>query len=450
MRSEDVVKRDAGANGRCAVTASSTKPAILDAQPRDRDQLLEHYFWVRGETERLAAPLSAEDQVVQSMPDASPTKWHRAHMTWFFETMILTPFLPDYEPLDPHYTFLFNSYYDTVGARHPRPDRGLLTRPSAAEVSDYRAHVDAGMQRLMTTAGADVWTEAAPLIVLGLHHEQQHQELILMDILHAFSRNSVAPAYQSFRAAPARKAPELRWCDHDGGMVEIGHDGRNFAFDNEGPRHKVHLEPFSLASRLVTNAEWKAFLADDGYRRPELWLSDGWATVGAENWEAPLYWQKVDDDWMSMSLSGLQRLNDQAPVCHVSLYEADAYARWAGKRLPREAEWEVFAAQQPVLGNLLGSGLMRTAPASGDAPDMPEQMFGDVWEWTQSPYVPYPGFKPVTGTVGEYNGKFMANQFVLRGGACVTPEGHTRATYRNFFYPPMRWMFSGVRLADDR
>jgi ergothioneine biosynthesis protein EgtB len=260
----------------------------------------------------------------------------------------------------------------------------------------------------------------------------------------------LAPAYQSFRAAPARKAPELRWCDHDGGMVEIGHDGRNFAFDNEGPRHKVHLEPFSLASRLVTNAEWKAFLADDGYRRPELWLSDGWATVGAENWEAPLYWQKVDDDWMSMSLSGLQRLNDQAPVCHVSLYEADAYARWAEKRLPREVEWEVFAAQQPVSGNLLGSGLMRTAPASGDAPDMPEQMFGDVWEWTQSPYVPYPGFKPVTGAVGEYNGKFMANQFVLRGGACVTPEGHTRATYRNFFYPPVRWMFSGVRLADDR
>lgn len=430
--------------------ASGSKPALLDAHPRDRDQLLEHYNWVRGETERLAGPLSPEDQVVQSMPDASPTKWHRAHMTWFFETMILTPFLSGYEPLDPHYTFLFNSYYDTVGARHPRPDRGLLTRPNAEEVTEYRAHVDAGMRRLIADATDDVWAEAAPLIVLGLHHEQQHQELILMDILHAFSKNSTAPAYQTYRAAPARKAPVLRWHDHDGGLVEVGHDRTHFAFDNEGPRHKVHLEPFSLASRLVTNAEWKEFMADSGYQRPELWLSDGWTTVGAEGWDAPLYWQQVDGEWLSMSLSGLQQLNDQAPVCHVSLYEADAYARWAGKRLPREAEWEAFAAAQSVSGNLLGSGLLRTAPASGDTPDVPEQMFGDVWEWTQSPYVPYPGFKPVTGAVGEYNGKFMANQFVLRGGACVTPEGHTRATYRNFFYPPMRWMFAGVRLADDR
>ncbi|MBO6783191.1 MAG: ergothioneine biosynthesis protein EgtB, partial [Alphaproteobacteria bacterium] len=271
-----------------------------------------------------------------------------------------------------------------------------------------------------------------------------------MDILHAFSMNSVAPAYQAYRAAPARKAPELRWFDHDGGLAEIGHDGPAFAFDNEGPRHTVHLEPFRLASRLVTNAEWKDFMADGGYERPELWLSDGWATVGEAGWTAPLYWQEVDGVWMDMSLSGLQQVNDQAPVCHVSLYEADAYARWAGKRLPREEEWEVFAAGEPVEGNFLGSGLLRTAPATGEADDRPEQMFGDVWEWTQSAYSPYPGFRPVTGAVGEYNGKFMANQFVLRGGACVTPEGHTRATYRNFFYPAMRWMFSGVRLADDR
>jgi ergothioneine biosynthesis protein EgtB len=432
------------------VTAFSTEPVILDAHPRDRDQLLDHFNWVRGETERLAAPLSAEDQVVQSMPDASPTKWHRAHMTWFFETMILTPYLSNYELLDPHYTFLFNSYYDTVGARHPRPDRGLLTRPTNDQVTAYRVHVDAAMCRLISDAAEDVWAEAAPLVALGLHHEQQHQELILMDILHAFSRNSVAPAYQSYRAAPARKTPELVWHDHDGGLVEIGHTGAAFAFDNERPRHKVHLEPFRLASRLVTNGEWKDFIADGGYQRPELWLSDGWASVGAEGWEAPLYWQQDDDEWQSMSLSGLQQLNDQAPVCHVSLYEADAFARWCGKRLPREAEWEAFAATLPVGGNFLGSGVLRTTPATGEADGLPEQMFGDVWEWTQSPYVPYPRFKPVTGAAGEYNGKFMANQFVLRGGACVTPEGHTRPTYRNFFYPPMRWMFSGVRLADDR
>lgn len=441
--------RDAGANRRSAVTSSGSEPVILDAHPRDRDQVLDHFNWVRGETERLAAPLSAEDQVVQSMPDASPTKWHRAHVTWFFETMILRNFTPDYTPLDAHYLFLFNSYYDAVGARHPRPERGLLTRPTAEQVTAYRAHVDEAMRALITDADDATWERVAPLIALGLHHEQQHQELILMDILHAFSFNSVAPAYQTYRAAPARKTPELRWFEHDGGLVEIGHDGAEFAFDNEGPRHSVHLAPFRLASRLVTNGEWKAFMADNGYGRPELWLSDGWAAVGENGWNAPLYWQMVDDEWCAMSLSGLQQVNDQAPVCHVSLYEADAYARWAGKRLPREGEWEVFAREQPVTGNFVGSGLLRTAPATGETPDRPEQMFGDVWEWTQSPYVPYPGFRPVSGAVGEYNGKFMANQFVLRGGACVTPEGHTRATYRNFFYPAMRWVFAGVRLADD-
>jgi ergothioneine biosynthesis protein EgtB len=441
--------RDAGANRRSAVTSLGSEPVILDAHPRDRDQVLDHFNWVRGETERLAAPLSAEDQVVQSMPDASPTKWHRAHITWFFETMILRAFVADYVPLDPHYLFLFNSYYDTVGARHPRPARGLLTRPTADQVKAYRGHVDDAMRSVITDADDATWDKVAPLIALGLYHEQQHQELILMDILHAFSFNSVAPAYQTYRAAPARKTPELRWFDHDGGLVEIGHDGAEFAFDNEGPRHSVHLEPFCLASRLVTNGEWKEFMADNGYGRPELWLSDGRAAVSENSWQAPLYWQTVDDEWCAMSLSGLQQVNDQAPVCHVSLYEADAYARWVGKRLPREGEWEVFARDQPVTGNFVGSKLLRTAPATDDAPDRPEQMFGDVWEWTQSPYVPYPGFKPVTGAVGEYNGKFMANQFVLRGGACVTPEGHTRATYRNFFYPAMRWVFAGVRLADD-
>ncbi len=383
------------------------------------------------------------------MTDASPTKWHRAHVTWFFETLILIPYAAGYQPFDEQFVYLFNSYYDSVGDRHPRPERGLLTRPPAAEIADYRRHVDDAMATFIAAADGKTWEIAGPLVVLGLHHEQQHQELLLMDILHAFSRNAVNPAYQAYRASPARKAPPLDWIDYAGGVAEIGHAGPEFAFDNEGPRHKVFTAPFRLASRLVTNAEWKAFMADGGYRRPELWLSDGWATVQQEGWDAPLYWQQVDGTWCAMSLSGLQQLNDQAPVCHVSLYEADAYARWAGKRLPTEAEWEIAAQPMPVEGNFVNSGLLRPAPAPGGVKDSPSQMFGDVWEWTQSAYGPYPGFKPVAGAVGEYNGKFMSNQMVLRGGACVTPEGHIRATYRNFFYPHMRWQFAGVRLADD-
>ncbi len=424
-------------------------PSVLAAQPQDRDLLLSHFRWVRSETERLAAPLSEEDQVVQSMTDASPTKWHRAHVTWFFETLVLVPYAAGYQPFHEQFIYLFNSYYEAVGERHPRPERGLLTRPPAAEIAAYRRHVDDAMAAFIAEADDKTWAAAGPLVVLGLNHEQQHQELILMDILHAFSRNVINPAYQAYRASPARKAPALSWYDYDGGVGEIGHAGPNFAFDNEGPRHKVYNAPFRLASRLVTNAEWKAFMADDGYRRPELWLSDGWATVQQEGWQAPLYWQLVDDTWMAMSLSGLQQLNDQAPVCHVSLYEADAYARWAGKRLPTEAEWEVVAQALPIEGNFLGYGLLRPAPAPGTDDAAPEQMFGDVWEWTQSAYGPYPGFTPVAGAVGEYNGKFMSSQMVLRGGACITPQGHTRATYRNFFYPHMRWQFAGVRLADD-
>ncbi len=414
--------------------------------------MLAHYLWVRSETERLAAPLSEEDQVVQSMTDASPAKWHRAHVTWFFETLILIPLARGYEPFDEQFVYLFNSYYDSVGDRHPRPERGMLTRPAAAEIADYRRHVDDAMAAFIAAADSGTWDVAGPLAVLGLNHEQQHQELLLMDILHAFSRNPVNPAYQAYRASPARKAPALSWFEYAGGVVEIGHAGAGFAFDNEGPRHKVFAAPFRLASRLVTNAEWKAFMADGGYGRPELWLSDGWAAVQQEGWSAPLYWRQTgdrDDSWMAMSLSGLQQINDQASVCHVSLYEADAYARWADKRLPTEAEWEIAAQPLPVEGNYQGNGLLRSAPAPGAGGDTPEQMFGDVWEWTQSPYGPYPGFKPVAGAVGEYNGKFMSNQMVLRGGACITPDGHTRPTYRNFFYPHMRWLFSGVRLADD-
>ena len=424
-------------------------PSVLAAHPKDRGALLSHFQWVRSETERLAAPLSEEDQVVQSMADASPTKWHRAHITWFFETLVLIPHAAGYQPFHEQFVYLFNSYYEAVGERHPRPERGLLTRPPAAAIAAYRRYVDDAMAAFIAEADGETWADAGPLVVLGLNHEQQHQELILMDILHAFSRNVINPAYQAYRASPARKAPALSWFDYEGGVGEIGHAGSNFAFDNEGPRHKVFNAPFRLASRLVTNAEWKAFMADDGYRRPELWLSDGWATVQQEGWHAPLYWQQVDDTWMAMSLLGLQQLNDQAPVCHVSLYEADAYARWAGKRLPTEAEWEIAAQPLPVEGNFQGYGLLRPVPAPGAGGDAPEQLFGDVWEWTQSSYGPYPGFKPVAGAVGEYNGKFMSSQMVLRGGACITPEGHTRATYRNFFYPHMRWQFAGVRLADD-
>jgi ergothioneine biosynthesis protein EgtB len=432
------------------VTATVPASNALAACPSDRNELLACYLGVRAETDRLTAPLSDEDQVVQSMPDASPAKWHRAHVTWFFETFVLGKFAAGYEAFDADYTYLFNSYYDAVGDRHPRPQRGMLTRPSGADVTAYRGFVDEAMQDFIVSAPSSAWRDVAPLIVLGLHHEQQHQELILMDILYLFAQNSIDPAYQTYRAAPARRAPPLAWIDHDGGVRAIGHADDTFAFDNEGPRHEVVLQPYRLSSRLVTNAEWLEFIADGGYRRPEFWLSDGWATVSGEDWQAPLYWQQRDGEWTAMSLSGRNEINRQAPVCHVSYYEADAYARWVGKRLPTEAEWECAAADLSVVGNFVGSGLLRTAPAEGRAGGAPEQMFGDVWEWTQSAYGAYPGFRAVKGAVGEYNGKFMSNQMVLRGGACVTPDGHVRATYRNFFYPHMRWLFGGVRLADDR
>ena len=424
------------------------EPVPLTVYAGDRDLLVAHYRAVRAETERLAAPLSAEDQVVQSMPDASPTKWHRAHVTWFFETFVLLGNLDGYAEFDPHFCYLFNSYYEAVGERQHRPERGLLTRPSSAQIAAYRQYVNDAIETLIERADAERWEALAGLIVLGLHHEQQHQELILMDILHAFSKNATAPAYQSYKAAPALQAPALAWFDYPGGITEIGHHGDGFAYDNEGPRHDVLLQPFRLASRPVTNAEWKAFIADDGYRRPEFWLMDGWAHVQAEGWSAPLYWEHSDDAWCAMTLSGRQELNDQAPVCHVSYFEADAYARWAGKRLPDEAEWECAAAAAPVAGNTLGSGLLHPRPAPDDA-NGPQQLFGDVWEHTRSAYSPYPGFAPGPGAVGEYNGKFMISQMVLRGGACVTPDGHIRPTYRNFFYPHMRWMFAGVRLACD-
>jgi ergothioneine biosynthesis protein EgtB len=412
----------------------------------DREDVLALYRSVRAQSEVLAVPLCAEDQTVQSMPEASPTKWHLAHTTWFFETMVLSAFGGDYVPFDPTYAHLFNSYYESLGARHPRGQRGLLTRPSCTEIGHYRAHVDRHIETFVAGVDDAAWERAAPLLTLGCHHEQQHQELILTDVLHAFSCNPLWPAYRPPIERASRSAPALEWIAFDGGDIEIGHSESGFAFDNECPVHAVKLAPYRLASRAITNAEWFAFMNDGGYRRPELWLSDGWATAQKENWSAPLYWTQLDDAWLRFTFGGLVATDASAPVCHISYYEADAYARWAGKRLPTEAEWEAAARTVPCTGNFLDDGDLEPAPAKKSGLD---QMFGDVWEWTASPYTAYPGFKPNPGAVGEYNGKFMINQMVLRGGSCVTPASHIRATYRNFFYPQARWQFAGLRLAED-
>jgi conserved hypothetical protein TIGR03440 len=420
-----------------------------------RMALYQDYLATRETTESLASPLAPEDQVVQAMPDASPTKWHLAHTTWFFETFLLQPFLPGYAVCNPAYGYLFNSYYEAVGERHPRAERGLLSRPTVAEVLYYRAEVDTAMGDLIAGAEADGNGPVSALVRLGIHHEQQHQELILTDILNLFARNPLRPTYRPHRASHITRPvapPPLTWVEFPGGVARIGHDGTGFAFDNESPRHEVLLRPFRLASRPVSNREWRAFIDDGGYRQPHLWLADGWATATNERWQAPLYWERSGDGrWRQMTLHGLQDLDDDAPVCHVSFYEADAYARWAGKRLPSEAEWEVAASTVAPVGNMLRTGALQPLPPHAPEPGASPlvQMFGDVWEWTGSPYSPYPGFRPASGAVGEYNGKFMCNQLVVRGGSCFTPDEHIRATYRNFFYPHQRWQMLGVRLAED-
>jgi len=398
--------------------------------PAQRDAWLERYHAVRQHSMHLASPLSAEDQCVQAMPDASPTKWHLAHTTWFFETVVLLVHASGYQALNPHYAKLFNSYYESLGPRHPRPMRGLLTRPSLDEVHNYRTAVDATMTAFINSATDAVWQNAAPLIELGLHHEQQHQELLLTDILYTLSLNPMQPAYSANAPSLAQQTAPAQWLQHAGGDIRIGHataDG--FAFDNETPAHTARVPAFAIASQLVSKRDYLAFIQDGGYRRPELWLSDGWAQVQAQGWQAPLYWSMAQaQPDTAFSLQGSQAWQPDQAVCHLSFYEAAAYAEWAGARLPTEFEWEAAAQEWASSGS---------------------DWFGQVWQWTRSSYDPYPRFKPLAGSVGEYNGKFMVGQIVLRGSSLATPPGHARISYRNFFPPATRWQFAGLRLAKD-
>ena len=403
-------------------------PAVAETEVAERHDEVRR-FWldafhaVRAETERRAEPLSPEDQVVQSMPDASPAKWHRAHVTWFFEQFLLRRFVSDYRAFDERFAFLFNSYYVAAGPRHARPQRGLITRPGVAETTAYRAHVDAAVATLIETT--DDVEAVVPILEIGLHHEQQHQELMLTDILHAFAQNATDPVYAADWQWPRSERSATAAATPIAGIHRIGYDGAGFCFDNERPAHQVLLQPVRLTRALVTNGEWLEFMAEGGYATPSLWLSDGWTTAQPQGWDAPGYWRKIDGAWFSMTLGGLRPVDPALPVCHVSYYEADAYARWAGKHLPSEEEWEAAAAADAL-----------------------EDAFGMVWQWTRSPYSPYPGYQAPPGAIGEYNGKFMVNQMVLRGSSLATPAGHTRKTYRNFFYPSARWQFSGFRLAE--
>jgi len=474
------------ASTRLPLSLTTQSPASVDRNPRaNADAFLrDRFIECRGTTAQLAEGLSDADATVQSMRDASPTKWHLAHTTWYFEAFVLSPHDADYRPFDPRFAYLFNSYYETLGQRHPRPQRGMLTRPDLDRVRCYRAHVEASVESLLARLRALPEEQAhtvRALVELGIQHEQQHQELLLTDLLHLFSLNPLAPVYREAPdiarnartgaddtpagpgATPAtatasqrtNEPQQARFIAFPGGRLRIGHEQDAFAYDCEGPAHDVWLQPFAIADRAVTNAEWLAFIDDGGYREPLLWLSDGWDRVREERWEAPLYWRRDAKRWKTMSLHGERALDPRAPVSHLSYFEADAYARWAGKRLPTEFEWEAAARavsreSSVTEGHFADDGYFLPMPAARNGAGDLQQLFGDVWEWTSSAFAPYPGFRPVPGAAGEYNGKFMCGQYVLRGGSCATPRGHVRATYRNFFPPPARWQFSGVRLAEDR
>ena len=429
-----------------ALVSATTSPAPSIEAPRT---WIERYRTVRQFTERLCEPLETEDYVIQSMTDVSPAKWHLAHVSWFFETFILKPHLPGYTPLNPQYAYLFNSYYVQAGARHCRAQRGYLSRPTVAEVYAYRAYVDEHMVTLLDTADGALMQTVTPLVEIGLHHEQQHQELLLTDLKHVFSVNPLRPVYRPVAPVARVSAVPLTWVGFDEGLHEIGHTGDGFFYDNEGPRHRSFVDAFHLANRLVTNAEYQAFMDDGGYERPELWLSMGWATREEHRWTAPFYWEQRDGVWQCFTLSGMRDVDPDEPVCHVSYFEADAYARWAGARLATEQEWEVAARTVPMQGNFVEGERYHpvAAEASAAGGSLLLQMYGDVWEWTRSQYSPYPGYEPLPGALGEYNGKFMCNQFVLRGGSCATSATHIRPTYRNFFPPDACWQFMGIRLA---
>lgn len=430
-----------------SVVSSSPERDVVDPS---RVALLANYDAVRRATEALCTTLETEDFVVQSMPDASPVKWHLAHTSWFYEAFILPSKSADEQAELRSHSYQFNSYYNAIGDRVPRPKRGLMTRPTVAEVHRYRAAVDDRMRSLLADCDEPGFQRLAPLITLGLNHEQQHQELILTDLKHAFSANPLYPVFREARRSESQRPAPLGWVGYDGGLHEIGHRADGFAFDNEGPRHRVFAQPYLLADRLVTNGEYLAFIDDRGYERPEFWLSDGWFTCQAQQWRAPLYWEGTGAQRQLFTLAGLREVEESEPVCHVSFYEADAYARWAGARLPTEPEWELAAESAPVTGNFVEDGAFHPVPLAPSEPTgRPAQLFGDVWEWTQSSYSPYPGYRPAAGALGEYNGKFMCNQIVLRGGSCATPRSHIRSTYRNFFPPDARWQFSGIRLARD-
>ena len=406
------------------------------------ETVLTHFEKVRAATSQLASVLSDEDCCVQSMPDASPVKWHLAHTTWFFETFVLEHYETNFEPFQPMFRMLFNSYYNSIGEKHPRPQRGMITRPSLADVYRYRNNVDERMQRVLAMNENNKALQ--DLVVLGLHHEQQHQELILTDIKHLFSLNPLKPAYNDNKLQECANATKMEWISSEGGLVEMGCDGNRFCFDNEQPRHQVYLQPYSLASRLITNGEYLNFIEDGGYQNSQLWLSDGWNWIIANDIKQPLYWSKESDIWREFTLHGVRPLDPNLPVVHVSYFEADAYARWANARLPTEAEWEHLAAQTNIDDSRVNCFHPSAASGSGL-----QQLYGDAWQWTQSSYAPYPGFRPGVGAIGEYNGKFMVNQYVLRGGSCVTPANHTRESYRNFFPTAACWQFSGIRLARD-